>query len=188
MNNTGGITDEELVARFRSGDVKAGERLLSEYKNKVLAIARRFFLSGGETEDLVQEGMCGLYSAMTSFDASTGFSAYANACIRNRIVDAVKKSQGNKNAALNDFDPIEYDEELLDESKNPENAVIYDEERKEFLSKIKAELSPLEYKAVTRYMDGATMAEISSALGKTYKQTDNAISRAKRKLQVLFKG
>ena len=86
------LSDEELVARFRAGDKRAGETVLARYKNNVLSVARRFFLAGGDTEDLVQEGMCGLYSAMTSFDGQGGFSAYAHACIRNRILDAVKQT------------------------------------------------------------------------------------------------
>ena len=79
------LTEEELVSSFRGGDKSAGEELLVRYKNKVLSVARRFFLAGGDTDDLVQEGMCGLYSAMTSFEGGSGFSAYAYASIRNRI-------------------------------------------------------------------------------------------------------
>ena len=74
------MTDDQLIARFRSGDRCACDALLNAYKPAVLRVARRFFLSGGETEDLVQEGMCGLYSAMLNFEGGD-FSAYAHACI-----------------------------------------------------------------------------------------------------------
>ena len=87
------MTDEQLVALCKRGDKVAWEQLYERYKPRVLKIARRFFLSGGETEDLVQEGMCGLYSAVNGFvQDKANFSAFASSCIRNRIVDAVKKS------------------------------------------------------------------------------------------------
>lgn len=181
------ISDEELVARFRAGDKKAGEEVLVRYKNSVLSIARRFFLAGGDTEDLVQEGMCGLYSAMITFSGESGFSPYAHACIRNRITDAVKKSCAAKNLALNESKPFNESEEGGAESAfSPEELLIFSEARSEFFVKIKGVLSPLEYRAICMYIDGATMAEMCQALGKTYKQTDNALVRAKHKLVGLF--
>ncbi len=177
------ISDEELVARFRAGDKKAGEEVLVRYKNSVLSVARRFFLAGGDTEDLVQEGMCGLYSAMISFEGASGFSPYAHACIRNRILDAVKKSCADKNSALNASTPFnELKEGGAENSFSPEELLIGSEAASEFFRKIKGALSPLEYKAICMYIDGASMAEICSALNKTYKQTDNALVRAKHKL------
>lgn len=182
-----GITDEELVAQFRAGDKKAGEEVLVRYKNSVLSVARRFFLAGGDTEDLVQEGMCGLYSAMITFEGASGFSPYAHACIRNRILDAVKKSCGGKNSALNASKPFnECDEGGAERTFSPEELLIGSEAESEFFVKIKGVLSPLEYKAICMYIDGATMAEMCVALGNTYKQTDNALVRAKHKLVGLF--
>ncbi|MDE7256643.1 MAG: sigma-70 family RNA polymerase sigma factor [Clostridia bacterium] len=180
------LSDEELVARFRSGDKRAGETVLSRYKNKVLSIARRFFLSGGDIEDLVQEGMCGLYSAMTSFEGGGGFAAYAHACIRNRILDAVKKSCAYKNSALNDSRPFCEDDAVEQLSFSPEEMLIDSEAAGELFKKMKGALSPLEYRAICMYIDGATMAEMCLALNKTYKQTDNALVRAKHKLQKTF--
>lgn len=180
------LSDEELVARFRAGDKRAGETVLARYKNNVLSVARRFFLAGGDTEDLVQEGMCGLYSAMTSFDGQGGFSAYAHACIRNRILDAVKKSCAYKNSALNDSMPFCEDDAGAGRSFSPEEQLLGSEAASEFFKKMKCALSPLEYRAICMYIDGATMAEMCSALGKTYKQTDNALVRAKHKLVGIF--
>ena len=180
------LSDEELVARFRTGDKRAGEEVLARYKNNVLSVARRFFLAGGDTEDLVQEGMCGLYSAMISFEGKSGFSAYAHACIRNRILDAVKKSCAYKNSALNDSAPFNEDGAEAVQSFSPEELVIGSEAATEFFKKIKGALSPLEYRAICMYIDGATMAEICAALNKTYKQTDNALVRAKHKLVGIF--
>ena len=175
-------SEEELVALFQSGDKYAGEELLVRYKNRVLATARRFFLYGGDAEDLVQEGMCGLYSAMMSFEGDSGFSAYAYACIRNRILDAVKKSENGKNSALNGCDYIN-DSELPAEEYSPEDKLIYSETAEEFTEIMKKVLSPFEYSAMRMYIDGEAMAEIARSTGKTYKQTDNALARAKNKLR-----
>ena len=180
------MSDEELALACQNGDKSAWEKLYIKYKPIVLSIARRFFLSGGETEDLVQEGMCGLYSAVTGFKSGNGgFSAYANRCIRNRIVDAVKLSNGAKHSALNNFLPImEVGADVS--SANPEDEVIGREEKHEILQKMSKALSSLEFKAIIMYTDGMSMAEISSALGKNSKSIDNAINRAKNKLHSLL--
>ena len=181
------MSDEELVLALQSGDKSAWEELFIKYKPIVLSIARRFFLSGGETEDLVQEGMCGLYSAVAGFKpGSGGFSAYASRCIRNRIVDAVKLSNGAKHSALNNFIPILEVGNSWISSENPEDEVIGREGKSEMLQKMSKVLSSLEFKAIIMYTDGLSMAEISSALGKNVKSIDNAINRAKNKLQSIL--
>ena len=180
------MTDEEIVVLCRGGEKAAWEKLYDRYKPIVLKIARRFFLSGGETEDLVQEGMFGLYSAVSGFkEGGASFSSYAYSCIKNRILDAVKKSVGYKQSALDIFPPIrEEGEEWI--SRNPEDEVILREDRSELLQKMSKALSALEFKAMVLYIDGMTMAEISSALGKPAKSVDNAINRSKHKLQKLI--
>lgn len=183
------MIDEELVAEFQRGDRAAGEELLIKFKPDVLKVARRFFLSGGETEDLVQEGMCGLYSAMVNYKCSEGgFSAYAYACIKNRILDAVKARSNCKNAALNNFLPIDLEERLYYAAGSPEDELINSESENELAAVLKANLSPLEHKVMAMYIDGVPMSVISENLGKSYKSIDNAITRSKRKLQKIFKG
>lgn len=183
------ISDEQLVAAFRAGDGSACEELLIRYKNSVLAVARRFFLVGGDTEDLVQEGMCGLYSAILSFKGVAGFSAYAHACIKNRIVDAVKKSINAKNLPPCGILPFTEDGEG-DAYKGftPEDEIIDSEAERELAESIKKKLSPLEYNVIKLYIDGATISEISTALNLTYKQTDNALVRSKNKLRGIIIG
>ena len=181
------LSDEQLVAAFHDGDKDACEEILSRYKNRVLSVARRFFLSGGDAEDLVQEGMCGLYSAIVGFSGDTGFSAYANACIKNRILDAVKRSYNSKNAAMNGFLQLSDEgDEAISDNASPEEQIIFSEAKSEMMEKMSGALSDFEYRAICMYIDGATLPEISGALGKTYKQTDNAISRAKNKLRALL--
>lgn len=182
------MTDNELISAFRGGSSSACEELLNKYKPVVLRVARRFFLSGGETEDLVQEGMCGLYSAMQSFK-SGDFAPYAYACIKNRIVDAVKHSESCKNLALNSS--LSIDGEALSVPSadiNPEDELINSESRDELSALMREQLSPLEYKVMSMYVDGAGMTEMCSALGKNYKSIDNAINRSKSKLQKILGG
>lgn len=178
------MTDEELVLSCRTGDKASWEELYKRYNSKVLAIARRFFLSGGETEDLVQEGMCGLYSAVNGYREGSNFSAYAISCIKNRIVDAVKKCSGAKYSALNNFAPIsEVGEEIYYSNDSPEDELIMREDKREILQLMSKVLSPLEFKSLVMYTEGMSMAEISSAVGKPAKSVDNALNRAKNKLQ-----
>lgn len=179
------MTDEQLVQLYKGGDASACEKLLERYKDKALAVARRFFLYGGEVEDLVQEGMCGLYSAISTYDGkSASFSTYAYSCIRNKIVDAVKSNQSGKNLPLNNFLPIvEVGEELFSSVGNLEDEIIRREERKEFLQKISKELSSFEFKVTVMYIDGMRISQIATALDKPVKSVDNAIMRSKRKLQ-----
>ena len=182
------MTDNELVSAFRGGDKYACEELLNKYKHVVLRVARTFFLSGGDTDDLVQEGMCGLYSAMQNFEEGD-FSSYAYACIRNRITDAVRRSESGKNYALNNSLPIEGCAlEVPSPAVNPEDELIISESVTELSALMRRHLSPFEFKVMSMYVDGASMAEMCSALGKTYKSIDNAVSRSKRKLQKVIGG
>ena len=177
------MTDEELVLAVQNGDNSAFEELYRKYKPIILSVARKFFLCGGETEDLVQEGMFGLYSAVLKFKAGkNGFSAFAGACIHNRIIDVIKKNNGAKYSALNNFLPI-FEINEFPYYESPEDRMIGEEAKTEYLEKMNRVLSPFEYKAVSLYVEGMSMSEISVALGKNVKSIDNAINRAKNKLQ-----
>jgi RNA polymerase sporulation-specific sigma factor len=183
------LTDEQLVKEARCGNAEALDAILNRYKKHVLSFARRFFLTGGETEDLVQEGMCGLYSALESYtEGKSSFSTYAYSCIHNRICDAVKSASSQKNAALNNALPIvEVGEELNFLQFNPEDEVIEREERSEFLQKMSKVLSAFEFQVIVMYIDGLSVADIAKAVGKSVKSVDNATTRAKRKLGTLYR-
>lgn len=182
------MTDEEYVALSRGGEKYAEEYLLNKYTPLVRSVAARFFLFGGEAEDLFQEGMVGLHSAVSSFEEGCGakFASYAYKCIHNAVVDAVKKSGGAKNSALNNFVPIV---EICDEVSrcSPEDELIRSENRREFLQKISGVLSSLEFKAVVMRLDGTSVQEISAALNKPIKSVSNALARAKVKLLKLYR-
>ena len=178
------MTDEQLLISARGGDKFAESELLNKYSTLVKAVSAGFFINGATDEDLYQEGMVGLYSAIGSYDLSSGtnFSTYAYKCIRNAVLDAVKKSLGAKNAALNNFVPIV---EIAGESAifDPEDELIRREQRREFLQKISRLLSSFEFKATIMYLDGLTASEIAVALDKSAKSVSNALDRAKTKLQ-----
>ena len=179
------MTDEQLALLYQRGDKNAWEELYERYKPVVRKISRRFFLIGGEPEDLVQEGMCGLFSAVNGYRGDGGsFGAYAGACIRNKILDAVKKNNGDKTKAINNPYPIEIVDKLAPD--NPEDEVITQEGARELLQRMKQVLSELELEALKMYVDGMTMAEISSALGVNLKSVDNALNRAKTKTRKLI--
>lgn len=179
------MSDEQLIERYKNGDDTAREQLLEKYDDKVHAIARRFFLNGGEAEDLVQEGRVGLCSAISTYDGkSASFSTYAYSCIRNKILDAVKSNRNGKNAPLNNFLPIvEVGEELYSANGNLEDEIIMREERKEFLEKMSTYLSSYEFIVTVMYIDGMKISQIAKALKRSDKSINNTITRSKRKLQ-----
>ena len=180
------MTDREKALAARGGDKSAEELLLEKYTPLVKSIAAHFFLCGGEREDLVQEGMFGLYSAINTFDEQGGanFSAYAYVCIRNSIIGAVKKNNGDKYSALHNFVPLVEISDIT--APDLEGEIIRRENRLEFLQKISKNLSSFEFKVTVMYTDGLGVQEIASALGKTGKSVSNAIARAKQKLLKIY--
>ena len=181
------MTDEEWVALAKNGDKAAEEYILKKYSRFASSIANSYF-SCEDREDLVQEGMVGLYSAIGRYDGGkAGFSTYAYACVRHRILDALKKANGAKYAALNNFLPIAALGEELYFSKNAtEEEVIKREQKREFYQKINKALSAFEYKAVSLYVEGMSAAAIAETLEKDVKSVSNALTRAKRKMLKVF--
>ena len=183
--------DEALVERAQRGDAEATEQLLRRYAGTVRAHARRFFLGGGETDDLVQEGMIGLYAAVREYRPEEGksFKNFAYLLVRRHILDAVKRSARRKNVPLNEsvslFDPTLGDRA---EEGSPEDMILESEAQREFRRRLMKELSDFEFRVVIMYLEGMSYAEICEATGKGVKSIDNALSRAKRKLQTVYQG
>lgn len=181
-------SDEELVKLSKSGDKRATEELLLRHFGLVRGIARGFFLVGGETEDLLQEGMIGLYNAIEDYkETGKSFKNFAHLCVSRRIIDAVKTSARKKNSPLNDGVSMAVEDEWADSSLSPEDLLILNDDRREFRQKISGVLSDFEFKVTTMYVDGMSCAEICEATGKSRKSVDNAIQRSKKKLQEVFK-
>ncbi|MBR2646453.1 MAG: sigma-70 family RNA polymerase sigma factor [Clostridia bacterium] len=189
MVKNGKRTDEELVRLSKSGDKQATEELLLRHVGLVRGCAHGFFLVGGETEDLIQEGMIGLYHAIGDYEEREGgrsFKNFAYLCVSRRIIDAVKTSARKKNMPLN-YGALPIDPHLADSGLSPEDMLILSDDRREFKQKMSRLLSDFEFKVTTMYMDGMSCVEICEATGKSAKSVDNAIQRSKRKLQEIVK-
>lgn len=193
----GGIEDESLVEYVREGDSSALEYLINKYKNFVRAKARSYFLIGADHEDIVQEGMIGLYKAIRDFkgDKLSSFKAFAELCITRQIITAIKTATRQKHIPLNSYVSLDkpiYDEEsdrtLLDvivasKVSDPEELLINQEEFDDIELKMSEILSDLERKVLMLYLDGRSYQEISSDLNRHVKSIDNALQRVKRKLE-----
>lgn len=167
----------------QAGETGAEEELLNRYKSAVRARARKFFLEGGETDDLVQEGMIGLVSAVRSYKADGGrsFKNFAYLCVTRRIYDALRAADKLKGME-------ELDIESLAEGTTPEDFLLAVESRAEFRLKLTSALSDFEFRVVTLYLDGMSYASIARVTGKDMKSIDNALARSKKKLQKSFRG
>ena len=191
------LTDEAVVARCREGDAVAVEFLLNKYKNFVRSKARSYFLIGADHEDIVQEGMIGLYKAIRDFrpEKLSSFRAFAELCITRQIITAIKTATRQKHIPLNSYVSLNkplYDEEsertLMDvcaegHSSNPEELLISQEDLRGIYRKIDEVLSSLEQKVLAAYLDGKSYQEIADMLGRHVKSIDNALQRVKRKLE-----
>lgn len=188
QNEYGKQSDERLVELSRSGDKQATEELLLRHAGLVRGIARGFFLMGGETEDLLQEGMIGLYHAIGDYKSgaeSSSFKNFAYLCVSRRIMDAVKTAARKKNVPLN-YGLTLYGLQA-GTAMSPEDEMILRDEQREFRQMMSKTLSDFEFKVTTMYMDGMSCAEICESTGKSAKSIDNAIQRSKRKLQSVLK-
>lgn len=180
------LSDSALVKEARNGDRRAEEELLKRYSPLVRKKARGFFLAGGETEDLIQEGMIGLSSAIHSYREEDGasFLSYASVCVSRKILDAVKTSRRRKNQPLNDYVSLSETGEPI-APNDTEEEFIRTEDTKEFFRKMSVVLSDAEFRTVVLYMEGMSYEEMMAATGKNYKSVDNALLRAKKKLMKL---
>ena len=192
------MTDEDIVSEAQEHDnVLAQEYLLHKYRNFVRAKARSYFLIGAEREDIIQEGMIGLYKAIRDFknDKQASFRAFAELCVTRQIITAIKTATRQKHIPLNSYvslnKPI-YDEDsdrtLLDvisgiKVANPEDMVISREEFDDIEGKMNDILSDLEWQVLMSYLDGKSYQEIAADLGRHIKSIDNALQRVKRKLE-----
>ena len=175
----------------------AEEALAERYARVVRMCARPYFLAGGDSEDLIQEGMLGLLSAIREYDETKGatFKTYAETCIHNRIRSAVRSANRMKNAPLNDG--VSLEDVLSDESqslgtnfyaRSPEEQVLARETENEFISAYSRCLSKLEAKILRLYLDGLSYGEMAAISGRDVKAVDNAVQRIRRKLAKLPSG
>ncbi|MFK2826826.1 RNA polymerase sporulation sigma factor SigH [Bacillus sp. B190/17] len=191
------LQDEQLIELVHKGNSDALDYLIHKYKNFVRAKARSYFLIGADREDIVQEGMIGLYKAIRDYkeDKLTTFKAFAELCITRQIITAIKTATRQKHIPLNSYISLDkpiYDEEsdrtLMDvitgaKIMNPEELIINREQFSSIEDKMNELLSDLERKVLALYLDGQSYQEISEELNRHVKSIDNALQRVKRKLE-----
>ena len=191
------MTDEQVVHLAQDTDSQALEYLLNKYKNFVRTKARSYFLIGADHEDIVQEGMIGLYKAIRDFkeDRQTSFRAFAELCITRQIITAIKTATRQKHIPLNSYislnKPIyeeDSDRTLLDVIteggiSNPEDMLIDREDLSFIEGRIGQMMSDLEKQVLVLYMEDKSYVEIADEMGRHVKSIDNALQRIKRKLQ-----
>jgi len=188
-------TDEDIVLLAQNGDGQALAYLLNKYKNFVRSKARSYFLIGADHEDIVQEGMIGLYKAIRDYQPSrlSSFHSFAELCVKRQIITAIKAATRQKHVPLNSYVSLNkplYDEEsdrtLLDVIEgrvtNPEDLYISQEDLARIQKQISEVLSDLERQVLDAFMDGKSYQEIAELLGRHVKSIDNALQRVKRKL------
>ena len=191
------MTDEEVVCEAVNGDHEALEYLINKYKNFVKSKARSYFLIGADREDIIQEGMIGLYKAIRDFnpDKLSSFRAFAELCITRQIITAIKTATRQKHIPLNSYISLNkplYDEDsdrtLLDilsgvKISDPEELIISREEFEDIEGKMGEILSKLEWQVLMAYLGGKSYQEIAKELKRHVKSIDNALQRVKRKLE-----
>ncbi|MGE4284383.1 MAG: RNA polymerase sporulation sigma factor SigH [Clostridia bacterium] len=197
MNCFSTMLDEEIVEDARKGNGKALEYIIDKYKNFVRAKARTYFLIGADREDIVQEGMIGLYKAIRDFreDKLSSFRAFAELCITRQIITAIKTATRQKHIPLNSYISLNrpiFDEEsdrtlldVLSEERiyDPEEMIINREEFNGIEQRMSEILSGLEWEVLSSYLEGKSYQEIAEDLDRHVKSIDNALQRVKRKLE-----
>ncbi len=194
------LDDDEVIQLIQDGNSRALDFLINKYRSFVRAKARTYFLVGADKEDIVQEGMIGLYKAIRDFDEDklSSFKAFAELCITRQIITAIKTATRQKHIPLNSYVSLDkpiYDEEsdrtLLDviagsKAIDPQELLVNRERYGDMEDKLSELLSELERKVLNLYLDGRTYQEISVELKRHVKSIDNALQRVKRKLEQLL--
>lgn len=188
-------SDEDLCARAKRGDRNAEEALVVRYTRTVRVCARPYFLAGGDSEDLIQEGMVGLLHAIREYDPDreASFRHYAQVCIQNRLISAIKAAARDKHTPLNNY--VSFETPLFDgftihdtcgidhrRLENPEDTLIGREEVRERMNVLQNRLSGFEAHVLRLYLSGLSYSEIAAEVKRSPKSVDNAVQRIRRKL------
>lgn len=197
INNLGKMSDEELIRAYKNGMSEASDFIFEKYKNLVRMKARQFFIIGADSDDLIQEGMIGLYKAIRDYDSAKNneFMYFASLCISRQIMTAVTANNRQKNMPLNSY--ISLDSTVTDRGGkdvvlgdaiaseydiNPETMVIDKEQENSVLRGIFDSLSKMEKQVLSLYMEGMNYDQIAKNIGKNVKAVDNAIQRIRNKI------
>lgn len=184
------LPDESLSALARQGDRDAEETLIKRYTRLVRQLARPYYLAGGDSDDLMQEGMIGLMCGVREYDGNraASFRTFAERCIRNRLYSAVRAAARDKHSPLNQSVPLEipfFDSQSFSygamAGEDPQDLIIGREGAQDTLSDVRKQLSEFEAKILGYYLDGMTIREMAKAVSRSPKSVDNAVQRIRRK-------
>jgi RNA polymerase sporulation-specific sigma factor len=194
------LRDENIISLIREGDRTAQDFMISKYKSLVKVKSRTYFLIGADREDIIQEGMIGLYKAIRDFnkDKLASFHSFAEICVTRQIITAIKTATRQKHIPLNSYISLNksvdegetvrsYIDLLVETSISSPEDIFIDQEDKSFIEKNIAEtLSLLECKVLYLYMQGKSYLEIACMTDKNEKSIDNAIQRIRRKVEKIL--
>jgi len=189
MNKYDGYTDEQLIVRMRDGDEEVAQYLLDKYKYLVRKKARAMYLVGGETDDLIQEGMLGLFKAVRDYreERDASFFTFARLCIDRQLYNAIQRSNRQKHRPLNSYVSLsdeEFEMELRQLSEQNPEAIIIDQENAAGMEqRIKDSLSSFENEVLKLYLEGSDYIHIAEQLDKPPKSIDNALQRIRSKVK-----
>lgn len=194
MDKYQNLSDEQLIEELRQGDDNIMDYILNKYKPLVLGKANAMYLIGGDTDDLIQEGMIGLFKAIRDYrdDREASFFHFAELCVNRQIYSAVEASNRKKHAPLNSYvsfysqngeegKPLA--ETLPDVTDNPEQMIIAQESMQLFWENVKSRLSTMEREVLDAYLSGLNYRQIAEKMNKSPKAIDNALSRIKSKIR-----
>ena len=182
------LTDEQLIENINAGETACMDVLIERYKRQVRNQARPLYLMGGDSDDLIQEGMLGLFKAIRDYrpEKSDSFEAFAGLCISRQLYSAIQAAGRLKHAPLNSY--VELSPELGEavgglKEKSPDELVIDQENMQSLRSEILKVATPLEQEILNAYLNGQSYTEIAQRLNKEPKSIDNALQRIRRKLK-----
>ena len=187
------FSDEDLIQMLRAGDAEIADYIMEKYKPLVRKKSNAMYLIGGETEDLIQEGMIGLFKAVRDFnlEKESSFFSFAELCITRQLYSALEASNRKKHIPLNtyisfsnqdDSDGLNLEQMLTDETASPEQMMIENETKEEFFQRLEEKLSPMEKKVLSMYLDGNTYTQIAELMNKAPKSIDNSLQRIRGKI------
>lgn len=190
MSQYDNCTDEELIARLRAGEQGISDYLMEKYKDLVRKHANTLYLIGGEKDDLIQEGMIGLFKAVRDYqpEKEASFQTFAGLCVDRQIYNAIQGSNRQKHMPLNTYVSLSIEDEeesALGEqwAENPESIIIDRENARTLAEEINKILSPLENQVLSYYLDGYNYVQIGEIMGKSPKSMDNALQRIRGKIR-----
>lgn len=190
------FTDEELIEKLRAGDAEITDYIMEKYKPLVRKKTNAMYLIGGETEDLIQEGMIGLFKAVRDYDSekNSSFFSFAELCITRQLYSALEASNRKKHSPLNNYisfsnqedaDGMNLEEIVSRQTISPEQMMIEKEGKREFFSRLEEKLSAMEKKVLYLYLEGNSYTQIAEFMDKAPKSIDNTLQRIRGKVKLL---